>query len=143
MLYTIVLFAHSWLRWLVLAAGVAAAIRGGSGNGRAGRLFVTLLDIQLLLGLLLYLWLSPFTTAAFQDFGGAMRSSQLRFFTIEHLLGMLVAVALAHVGRGRIAKLPEHRRARTAAIFYGLSLLAILLSIPWPGVPAARPLFRF
>jgi hypothetical protein len=143
MLYTIVLLVHSWLRWLVLIAGVAAVARGGSANGNAGRWFVTLLDIQMLLGLLLYFWLSPLTTAALQDFGGAMGSSQLRYFAVEHVFGMLIAITLAHIGRGKIRKAPEHRRARIAAIFYGLALLAILVSIPWPGMPAARPLFRF
>lgn len=143
MLYTTFLIVHSWLRWLVLIAGAAAVARGGSGNGNAGRLFVTLLDIQMLIGLLLYFWLSPLTTAALQDFGGAMSSSQLRYFAVEHVLGMIIAIALAHVGRAKIRKVPEHRRARTAAIFYGLALLAILISIPWPGMPAGRPLFRF
>jgi hypothetical protein len=143
MLYTTFLIVHSWLRWLVLIAGVAAVARGGSRNDSSGRLFVTFLDIQMLLGLLLYFWLSPLTTAALQDFGGAMGSSQLRYFAVEHVFGMLIAITLAHIGRGKIRKAPEHRRARTAAIFYGLALLAILLSIPWPGMPAARPLFRF
>lgn len=143
MLYSTFLLVHSWVRWLVVLAGLAAVVRGGSGNGSTGRLFVTLLDIQMLIGLLLYFWLSPLTTAALQDFGGAMGSSQLRYFAVEHVFGMLIAITLAHIGRGKIRKAPEHRRARIAAIFYGLALLAILASIPWPGMPAGRPLFRF
>jgi hypothetical protein len=143
MLYSTFLIVHSWLRWLVLAAGFAAVARGGSGNGSAGRMFVILLDLQMLVGLLLYFWLSPLTVAALQDFGGAMRSPMLRYFAIEHVVGMIIAIALAHIGRARVRKAPEHRRARTAAIFYGLALAAILISIPWPGLPVGRPLFRF
>ncbi|HEY0872749.1 MAG TPA: hypothetical protein VGD94_04700 [Vicinamibacterales bacterium] len=143
MLYTTFLIVHSWLRWLVLIAGVVAVARGGSRNDNAGRLFVTFLDVQMLLGLLLYFWLSPLTTAALQDFGAAMGVPQMRYFAVEHVFGMIIAIALAHIGRGKVRKAPEHRRARTAAIFYGLALLAILISIPWPGMPAARPLFRF
>lgn|SRR5690606_27448803 len=143
MLYTTFLIVHSWLRWLVLIAGVVAVARGGSRNDSAGRLFVTFLDVQMLLGLLLYFWLSPLTTAALQDFGAAMGVPQMRYFAVEHVFGMIIAIALAHIGRGKVRKAPEHRRARTAAIFYGLALLAILISIPWPGMPAARPLFRF
>ena len=56
---------------------------------------------------------------------------------------MVNAIALAHSGRGLVRKAPEHRRARLAAIFYGLALVAILASIPWPGMSAGRPLFRF
>lgn len=106
-------------------------------------MFVILLDLQMLVGLLLYFWLSPLTVAALQDFGGAMRSPMLRYFAIEHVVGMIIAIALAHIGRARVRKAPEHRRARTAAIFYGLALAAILISIPWPGLPVGRPLFRF
>ena len=73
-----------------------------------------------------------------------MRDSILRFWAIEHLLGMVVAVALGHVGRVRIRKTADGaRRHKLAAIFFGLALLAMLVSIPWPGMRAARPLFRF
>jgi hypothetical protein len=34
------------------------------------------------------------------------------------------------------------QRHKTALIFYALALVIILLSIPWPGTPAGRPLFR-
>jgi hypothetical protein len=47
------------------------------------------------------------------------------------------------VGRARTRRVADAaRRHRTAAIFLGLALVAILLTTPWPGVPAARPLFR-
>jgi hypothetical protein len=104
---------------------------------------VILLDLQFVLGLLLYVWLSPFMQEAFADFGAAMRNSGLRFFAVEHIFGMIVGIALAHVGRVRIRKAREDRRRhKLAAVFFGLALLAILVSVPWPGTPAGRPLFR-
>ena len=142
-MYGIVLILHSLLRWAVLAAGLAAAVRGGVRNDIAGKWFTILLDVQLLIGLLLYFALSPFTREALGDFGSAMGNSQLRFFAVEHVLGMVIAIALAHVGRRKVAKAPADRKARLAAIFYGLALVAILASIPWPGMPAGRPLFRW
>ena len=142
MIYTITLLVHSWLRWGVLAAGVVAAARGADPDDTGGKWFTRLLDLQVLLGLLLYFVLSPVTAAALEDFGGAMRISQLRYFAVEHAFGMVIATALAHVGRARVRKAPPARRARTAAIFYGLALVAILVSVPWPGMPAGRPLFR-
>ena len=96
MLYTTFLIVHSWLRWLVLIAGIAAVARGGSRNDNAGRLFVTFLDVQMLLGLLLYFWLSPLTTAALQDFGGAMGISQMRYFAVEHVFARALAKDPAH-----------------------------------------------
>jgi hypothetical protein len=60
------------------------------------------------------------------------------------VFGMVVGIALAHIGRTRIRKATsDARRHRLAAIFYGLALVAILAAIPWPGLPNARPLFRF
>ena len=97
----------------------------------------------MLIGLLLYFVLSPFTKAALGDFGSEMGNSQLRFFAVEHVFGMVIGLALAHIGTAKIKKAPEHRRGRLAMIFYGLALIAILASIPWPGMPAGRPLFRF
>lgn len=142
-MYGLVLLIHSWLRWAVLAAGLAAVVRGGAREGTAGKWFTILLDVQVLLGLLLYFVLSPFTKIALNDFGAAMGNSQLRYFAVEHVFGILIATALAHIGRARVRKAPQERRARVAMIFYGLALLAILISIPWPGMPAGRPLFRW
>lgn len=142
-MYLLLLIIHSWLRWAVLAAGLVAVVRGGARDGSAGKWYTILLDAQMLLGLLLYFVFSPITTAALGDFGAAMGTPQLRYFAVEHVFGMVIAIALAHVGRGRVRKAPAERKARTAAIFYGLSLLALLASIPWPGMTAGRPLFRF
>jgi hypothetical protein len=97
----------------------------------------------MLIGLVLYFALSPSTRTALADFGGAMSNPQLRFFAVEHTFGMVVALVLAHIGRGKIRKAVPERKARLAMIFYGLALVVILLSIPWPGMPAGRPLFRF
>ena len=153
-MYTTVIFLHSIVRWAVLAAGLFAAVRGISGwrsgrpwtlaDDRAALWFTSAVDLQMLLGLLMYFWLSPITTAALHDFGGAMANAGLRFWAVEHPFGMLIGIALAHVGRGRLRRIAaDARRHRTAAIFFTLSLLAIIMSIPWPGSPNARPLLRW
>jgi len=152
-MYPLMLVVHSLLRWVVLAAGLVAfgrALAGmrarrawTAGDDRAGQVFVGTLDLQLLIGLVLYFGLSPITRAAIQDFGAAMGNSMLRFWAVEHILGMVIAVALAHVGRVRVRKTTDPvRRHKLAAIFFGLALIAILATIPWPGMPAGRPLFR-
>jgi hypothetical protein len=151
MAYLITLTIHSWLRWLVLASGLIAtgrALAGGSrewtgADDRAGLLFTVMLDLQVLFGILLYAWLSPITRQAFGDIGAAMKEASLRFWVVEHIFGMVIALALAHVGRVRIRKASLARRHRLAATFFGLALLAILLSIPWPAAPYGRPLLRW
>jgi hypothetical protein len=148
-MYPLLLVVHSVLRWAVLAAGGAAVLRAVGGkrswsasDDRAGLWFVVAMDLQFLLGLLLYVGVSPMTRVAFADFGAAMGNSMLRFWAVEHLFGMLIALALVHIGRVRIRKADTARRRRLALIFYGLALVVIVASIPWPGMPAARPLFR-
>jgi hypothetical protein len=152
-MYTPLLLIHSWLRWAVLIAGVLAVARALVGvrtrrpftpvDSTTARRFVVALDVQLLLGLVIHLWASPFTTEAFGDFGATMQNAPLRYFVVEHPFGMLAAVALAHVGNARIKKRTDSAaRHKTALVFFGLALLIILLSIPWPGLPAGRPLFR-
>ena len=152
-MYTALLFIHSWLRWLVILSGLAAL--GGAVGGLTTRrawlpvdnlrlvVFGTTLDIQLLLGLILYVFLSPVTHSGFADMGLAMRDPILRFFVVEHIAGMLVAVALTHIGRARVRKANEPAaRHRTALIFIALAMVALLLSIPWPGMAGGRELFR-
>ena len=149
-MYGFILNVHSWMRWLVIIAGLWVILRAvlpgprawTHADDRSVRAFTISLDVQFLLGLLLYFVLSPFTRQALSDFGGAMKNSGLRFFAVEHVLGMLIGMTLAHVGAARIRKAAPERRHRLAAIFFVLALLAILASIPWPGLPAGRPLFR-
>ena len=76
-------------------------------------------------------------------FGEAMQNPQLRFWAVEHITAMFVAVVLAHVGRvlARKAKTPAAKRTRLLVCF-GIATLAMLLGTPWPGMAAGRPLFR-
>lgn len=153
MLYAPFLVAHSAVRWIVLILGVFAVVRGiagwsgrpwTSGDARVGKLFVSALDLQFLIGLVLYAALSPVVREAFLDIGGAMRDGRLRFFLVEHAIGMLIGVALAHVGNVRIKKAgASPGNHKTAAVFYGLAIIVIMLSIPWPGMPAGRPLLTW
>ena len=149
-MYPVILLLHSWLRWLALIAGVGAtfgALSKGDGTVRSaerwGLIFMIALDVQMLLGLLLYGVLSPYTTAAMKDFGAAMRDSELRFWAVEHVTMMLGAVILVHVGRVLARKSADvGKKRKRLLICFGLALLLILLGIPWPGMANGRPLFR-
>jgi hypothetical protein len=153
MIYAGVLVIHSWLRWLVILTGLVAFVRAATGaagskpwtpaDDRAGFWFSIALDIQFLLGLILYVFLSPVTHAVFSDFAGAMKDSVQRFWAVEHIVGMFIGIALVHIGRARARKTDSLRRHRVAAIFFGLALVVILASIPWPNTPYGRPLLRW
>jgi hypothetical protein len=150
-MYSFILLLHSWLRWSALITGAGAlattlGARDAASMAKADRWGLALmicLDLQLLVGVLLYAGLSPFTTQAFNDFGAAMANGNLRFWAVEHPTMMLGAVVAAHVGRitGRKAATPAQKRSRLL-LWFGLSLILMLAGIPWPGMANGRPLFR-
>ena len=148
-LYPILLSFHNILRWVVLILGLIAIFRSYLGwfgkrqwsevDRKAGVFFSVSLDIQLLLGLLLY-FISPITKQALADFASLFSNpgTQAAFFGMEHVFAMVVAVILAHLG-SILSRKPRRGNGqfRTAAIWYTLSFLAILVGMPW-----FRPLFR-
>jgi heme A synthase len=149
-MYLTLLFFHSWLRWLALIAGVGATFAAlGKGESRFrgaerwGLIFMITLDVQMLLGLVLYCFLSPYTAAAMKDFGAAMRDPVLRFWAVEHLTMMVSAVVLVHVGRVLARKTADvDKKRKRLLICFGLAVLLMLLGTPWPGTANGRPLFR-
>jgi hypothetical protein len=151
-MYTALLTVHSYLRWLILIAALLVVVRAlagviakrpwGRADDVAAKVFVHSLSLQMVIGLIIYI-LSPFTGPAFADFGGTMRDAGLRLIMIEHQVGMFIAVALAHIGFGRVRKGADLvQRHKTALAFFALSLVVMMASIPWPGRPGGRPLLR-
>jgi hypothetical protein len=147
-----VLILHNLLRWAVLFFGLWTllnAITGYFGNrrytandNRSNLFFMICCDIQLVIGLILYFgdgWFSRL-----KDLGSNMKDPYTRFFTIEHLTMMLLAWVLVHIGRSSVKKartdIGKHKKM---LIFFGIAIILILASIPWPFREAiARPLFR-
>lgn len=144
-MYATTLLVHSWVRWLVVVLGVWALLsaltaRGGAGARKAGQFFTIALDVQFLLGVLLYVVLSPITRAAIGDMAAAMHNGVWRFWSVEHPALMILAVVFGHVGRMAARRSPASRRP---VVWYALSIAAILAAIPWPALPYGRPLVRF
>lgn len=146
-MYSLVLALHSWLRWVALAVLVLSFVlalrKDNSLLARKASLFTLIsFHLQLVLGLLLYAGLSPITAAAFADFGAAMKDAVSRFWAVEHLAGMILAVVLVSLGHILGKKAPDDGAAsKRRLIFFGAGLLLTLLLIPWPFRAAGRALF--
>ncbi len=151
MAYSILLYTHSWIRWIVLLLAVYLVVRsliGLFGSGPYAKLdnalsgsFVGFMHLQLLLGLILYFFLSPLTRLAMSDMGSAMRDPELRFWAVEHLSLMILAVVFSQVGRSISKKSEDNAvKFRFQAIFFGASLIMMLIGIPWAQVGR---MFRF
>ena len=130
--------AHSGWRWIVLLLIIMAIIKAAGGMSGSGRfsegarkiaLFAMIAThIQIVIGLILYA-ISPKV-----QFGAeTMSDSTLRFFAVEHLLTMLIAVILITMGHSRSKKAAEAaRKAKSVFWFYLLALLLMLAGMPWP-----------
>lgn len=137
-LYTAVKHAHSGLRWVVLILLVAAIFKafakrsGGSvypGKEKLALFALIATHIQLLLGLVLYLFLSPLVSFE----GDVMGNAVTRFYTVEHISLMLIAIVLITVGYSRAKRQAELNKGwKTIGLFYLLGLILIVASIPWP-----------
>ena len=147
-MYTISLFLHSYTRWFVLIAVAWALWRAWHGlvTGRdwnrrdrqSGLFLAAITSIQFVLGLIVYGAPGSIARAALLDFASAMSIFELRFFSLEHPLQMIVAITLAHLGSSRSNKATINKlKFRWGAISYTLTAILILSAIPW-----WRPLFR-
>lgn len=152
-LYLIFLSLHNILRWVVVVFAVLALVRAYRGwlgkrtwseaDRKAGSFFTIAMDTQLLVGLTLYFFLSPISKAALSDFGGAMGNASLRFFGLEHAVFMLMAVVFGHLGSALAKRAgTDEKKFRTAALWFTLAVLVLLLGIPWPFGANIRPWFR-
>ncbi|WP_018620327.1 hypothetical protein [Spirosoma luteum] len=135
-MYAGLVHAHSGLRWIALVLLVAAVVtaigkwqgRGSYTDGNRKLYLFTLISVhtQLLLGIVL-LFISPKVNF------GMMSEKLYRFYSVEHTTGMLIAIILITIGYSRSKRASDATaKQRLVAIFYGIGLLLILASIPWP-----------
>ncbi|HMJ12645.1 MAG TPA: hypothetical protein VK524_14580 [Polyangiaceae bacterium] len=151
-MYAIVLIVHSWLRYVVLALGLVLLATAASNLRQQAswserhesihRAFLSTLDLQLLLGLLLFIVWSPLVEILLSNFAAGVKDAQLRFFGLEHPVTMLLAVVIAHVGRTRSRRKQGRARQQTVVITQALWLLLTFTAIPWPWLDVGRSLFR-
>jgi hypothetical protein len=152
-LYAIVLLCHSYMRWIIVVFALIVLARSVQGwlaarpwSGRDERpyqILIACVDTQFVLGLALYLGLSPLARAFWGNVALGMKNAPLRFFGVEHVFSMLIALAVLHVGRARSKRVFDvslrHRRVWTSLL---TAFLLILVAIPWPFLPYGRPLWR-
>lgn len=141
--YTGLLHLHSFGRWIILILLLVAIFRSATagnrsftpGDRRTGTLLTIFADLMFLVGI--YQWYAGnWGYKQIQNLGGVgevMKNSTARFFAVEHLIGMLIAIILIHIGKAQskrnITDAAKHKRT---FIFYLVALLVILASIPWP-----------
>ena len=145
------LHLHNLMRWIVLLFAVLTLVKMLSGmsgkraftNGdRKTALFMMIsADIQLLLGFALYFMRGWAQTLGE---GGVMANKVSRFWSVEHIAGMLIGIILIHVAYSNAKKnIADSARFSRVFWFTLIGLAVILITIPWPFRDAgiAKPLF--
>jgi len=142
-MYNGLLHLHNLLRWVILLLIVIAIFRHLSGmmskrlvNAGDKKIDLFLMisaHIQLLLGL--YEWFfGGFGLKSIQNngMGMVMKNTSLRFWAIEHITGMLLAIILITIGRGAVKRASDAGVHKKAFWCFLVALIIILASVPWP-----------
>ena len=142
-MYKGLLHLHNLLRWVVLIALLVAIIRLLLKKDalKASKVLLICAHTTLLLGLYQY-FSGP---VGFQQIKSAkagmkevMKNAAVRFWAVEHISSMLIAIVLITIGHIKYKK----GSSKTTLFFYIIALLLILSAIPWPfKAEIARPLY--
>lgn len=138
----ILLHVHSILRWVILFLLLWAIYKSlGAGDKpftnshkKIGLFLMIACDTMLLIGI--YQWfVGGFGLPAIQSrgMGEVMKDPVARFFAVEHITMMVLAIVLVHIGKSFSKKnIPDRKKHRKTVLFYVIALIVILAAIPWP-----------
>lgn len=145
------LHLHNIMRWVVIIFMIITLVRSFKGNrpftsgDKKSALFLMIsMDIQLLIGMYLYLvgaWgLKNIET---QGMATLMKDTIGRFWAVEHITGMVISVILVHFGYAATKKDSSDASKFKKLFWYTLiAAIIIFVTIPWPfRAGIARPLF--
>lgn len=133
-MYEILKHTHSGLRWVALILILLAIYNSITAKefGKRQKLInlfsMVSLHTQLILGLVLY-----FNSPLVRFYQGWMKDAEDRFYGMEHLVGMVIAIALITFGYVQSKKGTTPAEIyKPIKLFYIIGLILILASIPWP-----------
>ncbi|MCZ2222629.1 MAG: hypothetical protein LC122_03255 [Chitinophagales bacterium] len=142
-MYNGILHLHNFLRWVIIILLIASLVQNFSGkkNLRISLWLLISCHLTLLIGLYQYFFgANGFNFFKAYPISEIMKNGALRFWAIEHIFGMLVAITLITIGH---ISLKKSGKTKKTAILYLIAFLIILATIPWPikGYVVGRPLF--
>lgn len=138
--------AHSGLRWIFLLIIIFAIVNAfrkwksgekfGSKDKLLSILAIAFTHSQAIIGFILY-----FGQGRYKGFS-EMGDRVLRFYAVEHLLGMILAVVLITIGHSKAKKATKDKaKFRKTFVWFSIALVIVLISIPWPFIIEGAGLF--
>ncbi|MEN9988474.1 MAG: hypothetical protein RLZZ585_1513 [Bacteroidota bacterium] len=132
---SILTHAHSGLRWVAIILLLLAIINAFTSKTfekkhKMINLFTMItLHTQLIIGLVQYF----ITSGKVKFFDGWMKEAAFRFYGMEHLMGMLIAIVLITVGYSKSKRgTTDSEKFKPIKLFYLIGFILIMASIPWP-----------
>lgn len=126
------LHLHNLLRWVILITLFLSIYKLWSKQNALGVSKILLISSHttLLLGLYQYITgavgLKMIQAAGM---GAAMKDAATRFWAVEHIFSMILAIVLITIGH---VKYKKSSQSGTTQVLYVIALLLILSAIPWP-----------
>jgi hypothetical protein len=127
--YTGTVHLHNFLRWIIIVTLIWSLVNAFRGkNGKETLVLMISSHVMLLLGLIQwFVGKLGMKQIKSMGMGAAMKNAEVRFFSVEHALMMIIAIALITVG---------HRAAKTADArtkwYFVAALVIIIVMTPWP-----------
>lgn len=150
-MYTGILHLHNLLRYVIVILLIIAVVKSFASwfgkreytatDNKISLFLLISAHLQLVIGLGLY-FMSPIVESALADFGAAMKNPALRFWGVEHILSMIIGIAIITLGRVMAKKAKtDSSKHRRQAIYFLLAMILIFSAIPWPWSAVPRPWF--
>jgi hypothetical protein len=134
-MYSFFKYLHSGFRYIVLILVVVAIIQAllgwlgkktyTEGNRKLNLFALISAHTQLLIGLILY-FISPLVNFS----GATMKDATARYWTVEHITMMIIAVVLITIGYSRSKKvLVPEKKHLNIFIFYILAVIIVIVTL--------------
>ncbi len=141
-MYEIIKETHSIVRWILLLIMLGSIYWSWIGfrRGKTWGIFEArivaalggLVDLQLVLGLILYFVLSPKTTAIYGNLLSTVQTPGYILIGVVHPIAMIASAVLLHLIKPQISKLSTDKdKYRKLGVLVAIALVLILLAIPW------------
>lgn len=135
-MYSSLLLVHSYVRYLVLALLIIVIVTSllglvnkksfGKTDNLLSLLLLIFTHIQALAGLTLY-FVSPFV-----KFGSdTMKDKFTRYWTVEHIFAMLIAVVLITVARSTSKRMSDDQAKHKRLFIFNLIAFAVIFVTVW------------
>lgn len=127
-----ILHLHNALRWVILITLLISIYKLYTKQDalKTSKLLLITSHTTLLIGLYQYFTGAVgFKMIQSAGMGATMKNAATRFWAVEHIFSMILAIVLITIGHISYKKAQNSNRAK---LLYVIALLLIMLAMPWP-----------